>query len=143
MDQKNPKSLCLGLCIFPLFPGISCSVVATALKSTNWRFSGLNHPDFRFVGLVLKSPTHTGLICVKFPEPNISSLGPFNRVRNVPERKPPEESEAAGPGAESPELVIPGSWGSPLCFSVSDNSFRAWTQDKKISNYKGKKTAPL
>ncbi len=27
--------------------------------------------------LVPKSPTYTGLICVKFPEPNISCLGPF------------------------------------------------------------------
>jgi hypothetical protein len=46
------------------------------LKSTKWRFSSLNHPNFEYFGLVPKSPTHTGLICVKTREPNISSLGP-------------------------------------------------------------------
>ncbi len=49
----------------------------TALKSTKWRFSGLNHPNFGFFVLVPKSPIHTGLIYVKNPKPNISSLGPF------------------------------------------------------------------
>jgi hypothetical protein len=33
-----------------------------------------------FYSLVPKSPTHTGLICVKTLEPNISSLGPFKKL---------------------------------------------------------------
>ncbi len=49
---------------------------ATALKSTKRWFSGLNHQNFDFFGLVYKSPTHTGLTCVKTLEPKISSLGP-------------------------------------------------------------------
>ncbi len=53
----------------------SLALQPTALKSTNWRFSGLNHPNFGFFDLVPKSPTHTILICVKTPEPTISSLG--------------------------------------------------------------------
>jgi hypothetical protein len=32
---------------------------------------------FEFFRLVPRSPTHTGLICGKTLEPNISSLGPF------------------------------------------------------------------
>ena len=36
---------------------------ATALKSTNWQFS--SKPNLDFFGLVPKSSTHTGLICVK------------------------------------------------------------------------------
>jgi hypothetical protein len=47
------------------------------LKSTKWQLSGLNHPNFGFFVLVPKSPIHTGLIYVKNPKPNISSLGPF------------------------------------------------------------------
>jgi hypothetical protein len=35
---------------------------ATALKSTKWQFSSLNHPNFEFFGLVPKSPSQTGLI---------------------------------------------------------------------------------
>ncbi len=50
---------------------------ATALKSTKRRFSSLNHQNFEFFRLVSRSPTHTGLICGKTLEPNISSLGPF------------------------------------------------------------------
>ncbi len=49
---------------------------ATALESTKWRFSNLNHKNFKFFGLVPKS-SHTGLICVKTPEPNISCLWPL------------------------------------------------------------------
>jgi hypothetical protein len=49
-------------------------MTATVLKSTNWRFSSLNHPNFDFFGLDPKSPTHTGMICVKTPELNISSF---------------------------------------------------------------------
>jgi hypothetical protein len=49
----------------------------TALKSTKWRFSSLNHQNFEFFGLVPKSPSQTGLICVKILEPNISSFGPL------------------------------------------------------------------
>jgi hypothetical protein len=50
----------------------------TALKSTKWRFSSLNHQNFKFFGLVPKSPTHTSLLCIKKNlKPNISSLGPF------------------------------------------------------------------
>ncbi len=51
----------------------------TALKSTKWRFSGINHPNFGFFVLVPKSPIHTGLIYVKNLKPNISNLGPFNK----------------------------------------------------------------
>jgi hypothetical protein len=47
------------------------------LKSSNGRFSGLNHQNFEFFGLTAKSPNHTGLIYVKSPELNIASLGPF------------------------------------------------------------------
>ena len=50
---------------------------ATALKSTNRRFSSLNCQNFEFFCLVPGSPTHTGLICEKTLKPNISSLGPF------------------------------------------------------------------
>jgi hypothetical protein len=53
------------------------SDVATAPKSTKRRFSSLNHQNFEFFRLVPRSPTHTGLICGKTLEPNISSLGPF------------------------------------------------------------------
>jgi hypothetical protein len=53
---------------------------ATALKSTKRRFSSLNHQNFEFFGLVPRSPTHTGLICGKTLEPNISSLGPFKKM---------------------------------------------------------------
>ncbi len=53
-------------------------MAATALISTKRRFSSLNHQNIEFFGLVPRSPTHTGLICVKTLEPNISSLGPFN-----------------------------------------------------------------
>jgi hypothetical protein len=53
---------------------------ATALKSTKRRFSSLNHQNFEFFRLVPRSPTHTGLICGKTLEPNISSLGPFNNM---------------------------------------------------------------
>jgi hypothetical protein len=57
---------------------------ATALKSTKRRFSSLNHQNFEFFCLVPRSPTHTGLICGKSLEPNISSLGPFKeRVRKM------------------------------------------------------------
>ncbi len=49
-----------------------------ALKSIKRRFSSLNHQNFEFVCLVPRSSTHTGLICGKTLEPNISSLGPFN-----------------------------------------------------------------
>ncbi len=53
---------------------------ATALKSTKRRFSSLNHQNFEFFRLVPRSSTHTGLICGKTLEPNISSLGPFKRA---------------------------------------------------------------
>jgi hypothetical protein len=35
---------------------------------------------FGIFGLVPKSPTHTGMLCVKTQEPSISSLGPFNNL---------------------------------------------------------------
>jgi hypothetical protein len=54
---------------------------ATELKSTKRRFSSLNDQNFEFFRLVPRSPTHTGLICGKTLEPNISSLGPFNGVK--------------------------------------------------------------
>jgi hypothetical protein len=50
---------------------------ATALKSTKRRFSNVNRKNFEFFRLVPRSPTHTGLICGKTLEPNISSSGPF------------------------------------------------------------------
>jgi hypothetical protein len=53
---------------------------ATALKSTKWQFSSLTIKILKFFGLVPKSPTHTGLICVKPLEPNMSSLGPFKET---------------------------------------------------------------
>ncbi len=53
---------------------------ATALKSTNRRFSSLNYQNFEFLCLVPRSPTHTGLICEKTLKPNISSLGPFKGI---------------------------------------------------------------
>jgi hypothetical protein len=40
-------------------------------------FSSQNHQNFVFFGLVPKSPIHTGLICVRTPEPKISSLSPL------------------------------------------------------------------
>jgi hypothetical protein len=52
--------------------------VGPALKSPKWRFSSQNYKNVEFLVLVSKSPTHTGLICVKTLEPNISSLDPFN-----------------------------------------------------------------
>jgi hypothetical protein len=56
---------------------------ATALKSTKRRFSSLNHQNFEFFRVVPRSPTHTGLICGKTLEPNISSLGPFKDCTRV------------------------------------------------------------
>jgi hypothetical protein len=53
---------------------------ASALKSTKWRFSSLNHQNFEFFGLVPKSPNHSGMICVKTLEPNISGLGHFKII---------------------------------------------------------------
>jgi hypothetical protein len=53
---------------------------ATALKSTNRRFSSLNYQTFEFFCLVPRSPTPTGLICEKTLKPNISSLGPFKGI---------------------------------------------------------------
>jgi hypothetical protein len=49
-------------------------------RKKNPNFSGLNHPNFGFFGLVPKSPIHTGLIYVKNPKPNISCLGPFKHI---------------------------------------------------------------
>ncbi len=45
---------------------------ATALKSTNRRFSSLNYQNFEFFCLVPWSPTHTGLICEKKTRSQIS-----------------------------------------------------------------------
>jgi hypothetical protein len=45
--------------------------VATALKSTKWRFSSLNHQNFESFSPVPKSPTNAGLICIKTLEPNM------------------------------------------------------------------------
>jgi hypothetical protein len=53
------------------------SAVSESTKKYKLAISGLNHENFEYFGLVSKSPIHTGLICVKTPEPNISSLGPF------------------------------------------------------------------
>ncbi len=58
----------------------NCSAMSAAtLKGTKRWFSSLNHQNFEFFCLVPRSPTHTGLICVVTLEPNISSLGPFNK----------------------------------------------------------------
>ncbi len=53
------------------------NVLHHSTKSTNWRLSGRNHKKVHNFLLVTKSPTHTGMIYVKTPEPNISSLGLF------------------------------------------------------------------
>jgi hypothetical protein len=47
------------------------------LKIQNGDFQAKNHKLLKFFDLVPKSPTHTGMICVKTPEPNISCLAPF------------------------------------------------------------------
>jgi hypothetical protein len=60
---------------------ICLAMTATALKRTNRRFSSLNHQNFEFFGLVPRSSTRTGLICVKTLNPNISSLGPFKSAK--------------------------------------------------------------
>jgi hypothetical protein len=79
---------------YPLFPEIFVlALSATSLKSTNWRFSSLNHQNYEFFGLVPKSPTHTGLICVKTTEPNISNLGLF---KNFPPIDKSVHSSAIG-----------------------------------------------
>jgi hypothetical protein len=52
---------------------ICLAMSATALTSTKWRiFNPKNQQNFAFFCLVPspRSPTHTGLICVKTPEPN-------------------------------------------------------------------------
>jgi hypothetical protein len=59
------------------------SDVGDSAKSTKRRFSSLNHQSFEFFRLVPRSPTHTGLICGKTLEPNISSLGPFKPLEMV------------------------------------------------------------
>jgi hypothetical protein len=41
------------------------------------RFSSRNSPRFDFFGLVLKSHKHAGLVCLKTPEPSISSWAPL------------------------------------------------------------------
>ncbi len=51
--------------------------------STKQRFSSLNHQNLEFFGLVPRSPAHTGLICVKTLEPNISSLGPYKVITST------------------------------------------------------------
>jgi hypothetical protein len=53
---------------------------AAVLNITKWQFLRLNHKNFEFFVLASKSPTETGLICVKTLEPNISNLGPFKKV---------------------------------------------------------------
>jgi hypothetical protein len=74
---KNSKSLWLGPYTYPFIGEYFLALSATALKNTKWRFASQNHKLFKLFGLVPKSPTHTGLICVKTSEPNITSLGPF------------------------------------------------------------------
>jgi hypothetical protein len=61
---------------------------ATAPKSPNGRFSSLSQHNFEFFGLIPKSPTHTGLICVKNLEPNISRLGPFKKRNHNTVQRP-------------------------------------------------------
>jgi hypothetical protein len=56
---------------------------ATVLKCTKWRFSSLNQQNFVFIGLGPKSPTRTGIICVKTLEPNISSLAPLRAMQSL------------------------------------------------------------
>ncbi len=55
---------------------------ATVLQCAKWRFSGLNQQNFCIYWpsgyiYLYKSPTHTGIICAKTLEPNISSLAPL------------------------------------------------------------------
>jgi hypothetical protein len=51
------------------------SDVGDSAKKYKMAISSQNHQLFELFGLVSTSFTHTGLICVKTPEPNISSLG--------------------------------------------------------------------
>jgi hypothetical protein len=52
----------------------------TVLTSPKCRVSSLNHQNVGLFGLVPKSPTHTGLICVNTLKPIISCLGPFKCI---------------------------------------------------------------
>jgi hypothetical protein len=75
---KNPKCLSLRPFITLYFPRfLFLALSATLPKSTNWRFSSLNQQNFEFFGLVPKSPTHTGLICVKKTRSRNLKLGPL------------------------------------------------------------------
>jgi hypothetical protein len=59
----------VGHYIFIFIGEIVLAMSATALKKPK---------ILNLFSLVLQLPTHTGLICVKTLEPNISSLGPIN-----------------------------------------------------------------
>jgi hypothetical protein len=76
-------------------------------KSTKWRFSSLSHQNFGVFGQVPKSNTHTGLICVKTPEPNIPCLGPFNnRQKDVQYCNSPLHEHAQQCGARGTFRVL-------------------------------------
>ncbi len=53
-------------------------VLADSAKKYKMVIFKPKHKLLEFFGLVPKSPTHAGLICVKTPKPNISCLGSFN-----------------------------------------------------------------
>jgi hypothetical protein len=55
------------------------SVLADSAKKYKMVIFKPKHKLLEFFGLVPKSPTHAGLICVKTPKPNISCLGSFNQ----------------------------------------------------------------
>jgi len=54
------------------FLALSATAFETSPKCPKCRISSLNHQNFGLFGLVPKSPTNTGLICVNTLEPNIS-----------------------------------------------------------------------
>ncbi len=92
---------------------------ATALKSTKRLFSSLNHQNFEFFRLVPRSPTHTGLICGKTLEPNISSLGPFKGGAD----KNPEKWADSGPFFMD-GLVQHFRWGEVFMTEIQDHYAR-------------------
>ncbi len=46
-------------------------------REKKWRLSGSNQNNFNFLGVLFKSPSHTGLVCAKHLATNISCSGPF------------------------------------------------------------------
>jgi hypothetical protein len=58
------------------------SILSTSIKKCRLekgKHKAPNHKLLELFGLVAKSSTHTGLICVKIPATNISCMGPFKK----------------------------------------------------------------